>query len=700
MTLVQAQETSCPNYREFDNSDPTAFQYNAPPGCKCVEGMTDLNCAYCLEDTPCQQSHGEQYQCREGMVFAAGDSYKSYQCNLVGPLESFFTGGKISLYANVSAGTIDLSLFNQETINFQHAADCHITGCTFPIGGANVDCALVVCNCTDYCSPLAETVLESLSGKSSTMTTEPRNNGTYLSIAMEGSLFDFEAICNASACSVDPNAIVNETLFSQQQTVHGAWTSTAIFALIVLCVLFGTSILLSLCIFLPVLSISGKTKNSKEPQSGQDHHPSLVPEDAGKHVLEFRNIRRVVSLTSDAAKAHGSRKKTILDNISGSVQSGTLMGIMGPSGSGKSSLLNLLAAVDHHGNKAQNSGQILLNGKVCKRGYRDHVACVHQDDALYGTLSVRECIEYSALLRLPSKTMSYHEKQARVSQTLRELRLDDIAANRIGTGAGAGISGGERKRVSIGMELVAHPAVILLDEPLSGLDSHAANQIMKVLQELLISHNRIVVLSIHQPSTKAFLAMDQIMVLGGGRVMYSGKPAHVERYLEDRGFPCPELETMADHLLDVVSDKANQGVLTGPIAVPPSDGPVHGHAEGHAETTVEDPYARSHPRERASILAEMAVLFGRTSKDIFRNRELFLMQMFLSTILACFGGAIFNNVSNNLAGFQNRMGVRTGSCGDAQVLSQTAHELLVHCRLSTFPFPSSPLLPLVLWISL
>jgi hypothetical protein len=135
-----AQEEKCPIYRAFDSSDPTAYQYLAPPGCKCVDDMTDLKCAYCLDDAPCQYAHGDDYQCREGMSFATGDTYKSYQCNLVGPFEAFFTGGKISIYANVSEGTIDLSVFNQENINFLHAADCHITGCTFPIGGANVNC--------------------------------------------------------------------------------------------------------------------------------------------------------------------------------------------------------------------------------------------------------------------------------------------------------------------------------------------------------------------------------------------------------------------------------------------------------------------------------------------------------------------------------------------------------------------------------
>ena len=200
--------------------------------------------------------------------------------------------------------------------------------------------------------------------------------------------------------------------------------------------------------------------------------------------------------------------------------------------------------------------------------------------------------------------------------------------------------------------------VLSLSSPTtSGLDSHKANNLITVLSELA-SRNRIVILSIHQPSMKSFLSMDQILLLGGGRVMYNGKPSKVKQYLEDLGFPCPETETVADHMLEVVSNKANRELLKGPESVQ-SD--YEKLSESNACQDEDEPHendlVKKLTSQRGSLINEIGILFSRTAKDIFRNRELFLLQLSISIVLACFGGGIFNDVSNNLAGFQNRMGV-------------------------------------------
>ncbi|CAB9509231.1 Putative white-brown complex homolog protein 30 [Seminavis robusta] len=677
----QNNDTSpaCPIYREFDVENPRSPQYNAPDGCRCVDGMSDLNCGYCESDEACQQVDSSRV-CRSGLDFVSGDVYKAFQCRLYGTLESFFTNGKISVYADVPTKSIHMSVYNTETINDAHSINCHISGCNFVTGSNQVKCELAVCNCTDECASVTKSVVEGMiSGNPAEVITTASENGydSHIGIKIEGAPFDIEALCNATACVPDPdNAPLDETAVvatpisntNVDTTEHAPseWKSSATFSLIVLSILFGMALLLSICIFLPIIATWWKTRgnshqnfrrfSSNQLSYDEYQHSSSQP----KHILEFQDIHRVMPLKGAAAKAFGQKEKTILHKISGRVESGTLMGIMGPSGAGKSSLLNILAAVDN--GQAKNSGQVLLNGKMQTQGYRRKVAYVQQDDTLYGTLTVQECIEYSAMLRLP-KSMNLTEKHNQVWKTLQELRLTDIATNRIGTGgANAGVSGGERKRVSIGMELVAHPAVLFLDEPSSGLDSYAANQIMNVLHELA-TRNRIVVLSIHQPSMKSFLTMDQILLLGSGKVMYNGKPSQVGRYLEERGFPCPELETVADHMLDVVSNKANHSILRSPAAYNnsphsklPASPRFHDEGAGDGRPVVEDPFPRPMPAEPSSIVNEMMVLFGRTSKDIIRNRELFLMQLCLCTILACFVGAIFNGVSNDLAGFQNRMG--------------------------------------------
>jgi ATP-binding cassette, subfamily G (WHITE), member 2 len=474
-----------------------------------------------------------------------------------------------------------------------------------------------------------------MSGKPVDVIVEEEEFGARLYVNIEGSPFPIEAVCNATACTLDPNPDFNET--AVRAPAEYVWDERATFSLIILSILALIFILISLFVFIPEMMVQ------KGPVT---YSGASIEHEEGtetKQVLEFRNITSIVTLRPDAAEVHGHKEKKILDNVSGKVESGTLTAIMGPTGSGKSTLLNVLAAVGNV--QARVSGKILLNGAQPGAGYRHQVSYVQQDDTLYGTLTVRECVEYSAMLRLP-KNMKVIAKQAYVSKTLEELRLTHIAQNHIGTGGRhAGVSGGERKRVSIGMELVSQPSVLVLDEPTSGLDSFAANKIVSVLSELS-SRNRIVMVSIHQPSMKCFMMFDQVMVLANGQVMYRGHPGEVNEYLEILGFPCPSTDTAADHLLQVVSDKNNFAKLK--------------KSEGDPEN-IEEQHASSKPavddeEEVKPLLNELKILFARTSKDIFRNKQLFLVQMAISIILAFFCGLIFRDVQDNLAGFQNRMG--------------------------------------------
>lgn len=632
---VSATSQQCPTYREFDYSNPNSHQFGAPDGCACLEGTQELNCGFCTGDAPCQATNSSHI-CRTDMVYRTNDAYKAYQCRLSGSLGNLLPGGKVSVYADVQSGTVDVSVFNRGTLNDPHALDCHITGCQFTAGSEQVTCNRTECTCTDQCNSIVRNVVENmLSGKPAEMMSEPFEEGSehVISIKMEGAPVDVEAICSASACTSDrgEDTIVIEDDSNQQR----AWKPSASFSLLVLATLTAGLGLLAAFLVIPACC----TNRRKSQQV------TAFPEDTEIHttisskttVLEFRNITRIVPLKGAAAKAHGENSKIILQNISGSVRSGNLMGIMGPSGAGKSSLLNVLAAVDN--GQARNSGKILLNGKVQKRGFRNKVAFVQQDDCLFDTLTVRECIEYSALLRLPNN-MTTPQKQAAVWNTLEELHLTHVSTNRI-----TNVSGGQRKRVSIGMELVTQPSVLFLDEPSSGLDAYAANQIMNVLSELA-HRNRIVILSIHQPSMRSFLSMDQILLLGAGQTMYNGSPAAVGQYLDSRGFPCSAEDTVADHMLEVVSQKENHDVLTNSLS--PSNYTISAHDN-------DDDFDDVPPQQR-SILNELMVLLSRASKDIFRNRELFVMQLCLCILLALFVGGIFEGITNDLAGFQNRMG--------------------------------------------
>lgn len=199
--------------------------------------------------------------------------------------------------------------------------------------------------------------------------------------------------------------------------------------------------------------------------------------------------------------------KTILDSISGNVAAGELMAILGPSGAGKTTLVELIAGKPKSG---LFTGSITFPSLTDGRAPR--VAFVPQTDILPAVLTVREALTFAASLRLP-ESLSPERKVALVSAIISRLGLNDVAETRIGAtdGTGRGISGGEARRVSIGLELVGCPDILVCDEPTSGLDSVSARRVVNVLKELArgggglfgsveeSSKGVAVICSVHQP---------------------------------------------------------------------------------------------------------------------------------------------------------------------------------------------------------
>ena len=172
------------------------------------------------------------------------------------------------------------------------------------------------------------------------------------------------------------------------------------------------------------------------------------------------------------------------------------------------------------------------------RALAHQVAYVPQADHLIPTLTVRECVKYSALLRLP-RDMSPEELNDRVESVLRELGISHIGDSQVGgSGKIRGVSGGERRRVTIAMELVTDPSIIVLDEPTSGLDSFTALSLLKVLGQVAKGGGgRVVIASLHQPSKDMFFGLDKVILMGHGRMLYQGKPETASQYLAAAGCP-------------------------------------------------------------------------------------------------------------------------------------------------------------------
>ncbi|CAI9754317.1 unnamed protein product [Fraxinus pennsylvanica] len=244
-----------------------------------------------------------------------------------------------------------------------------------------------------------------------------------------------------------------------------------------------------------------------------------------------------------------NQERKILNGITGMVSPGQILAVLGPSGSGKSTLLNALAGRLHYGHGL--TGSILANSKKLTKSTRKRIGFVTQDDVLLPHLTVRETLIFCSLLRLPA-SLSRNEKISMAESVIRELGLAKCKDTIIGNSFIRGISGGERKRVSIAHEMLINPSLLILDEPTSGLDSTAAFRLMTTLGSLA-DKGKTIVTSVHQPSSRVYQSFDSVVVLSEGRCIYFGKGNEAMNYFESVGF-CPSFPmNPADFLLDLAN---------------------------------------------------------------------------------------------------------------------------------------------------
>ncbi|XP_074280642.1 ABC transporter G family member 11 [Silene latifolia] len=322
--------------------------------------------------------------------------------------------------------------------------------------------------------------------------------------------------------------------------------------------------------------------------------------------------------------------QTVLQGLTGYAEPGSFTALMGPSGSGKSTLLDALSS--RLAANAFMSGIILLNGRKTKLTFGT-AAYVTQDDNLIGTLTVRETISYSARLRLPDK-MPRSEKQALVESTIVEMGLQDCADTVVGNWHLRGISGGEKRRVSIALEILMRPRLLFLDEPTSGLDSASAFFVTQTLRGLS-RDGRTVIASIHQPSSEVFELFDRLYLLSGGNTVYFGQASESYEFFAQAGFPCPSLRNPSDHFLRCINSDFDKvkATLKGSMKLrfAASDDPLDKITTAEATRTLVTYYSTSQYAYSARQRVDDISRVKGTVLDAGGSQASFLMQAFTLT---------------------------------------------------------------------
>ncbi|RBA17277.1 hypothetical protein FPRO05_02001 [Fusarium proliferatum] len=252
--------------------------------------------------------------------------------------------------------------------------------------------------------------------------------------------------------------------------------------------------------------------------------------------------------------------RPILQNVTGSIEQGQLVAVMGGSGAGKSTFVNVLM-----GKTSNTGGIVAVNNTPGKmKQYKKLTGYVPQDDIVLPELTVYENIVHSARIRLP-RNWSKKDVEAHVESVIDCLELSHVRDSRVGSVGKPVISGGQRKRVSIGMELAAAPMAIFLDEPTSGLDATAASSIMRTLKAIARLGISIIVI-IHQPRTEIFDLFDNLILLGNGQTIYEGPQMESQTYFESMGFQFPEHSNHADVITDIITGNGREYNSAGDVS--------------------------------------------------------------------------------------------------------------------------------------
>jgi len=341
------------------------------------------------------------------------------------------------------------------------------------------------------------------------------------------------------------------------------------------------------------------------------------------------------------------------------------LAIMGPSGSGKTTVLHALAGKVKRNNRIQLYGLRYLNGNLISEDAVIPAAFIEQDTNFFPYMTVKETLDFRVELKL-GRTVNKNDRDDIVKELMALLSLSKSANTIVGNTKVRGVSGGERKRLSIACEMIDSPPVIFLDEPTSGLDAYQSLQVIQTMRRLADS-GKTVVAVIHQPSQRIFSLFDDLLLLSEGKQMYFGEVKNVRSYFDNIGYGCAKEEGTAEHILDVVSSPTTvngneqeslQESLDkiSALAIQQTESLKLQYPKSTKDINELLRRAKIHESPSANIFCQFKLLFKRSFKEILRGKSVILLKAVQQISVGLIYGGIYS-LGNDQSSIMDRFGL-------------------------------------------
>lgn len=415
-----------------------------------------------------------------------------------------------------------------------------------------------------------------------------------------------------------------------------------------------------------LFSTSGSPEGSTSGSSSSFHHSPASNQSKTAYKLDVRNLSYAIPREGSFFRKKKKNKFIhVLKSVSFTARSSEILAVVGPSGTGKSSLLRVISGRVR--DKHFDTKTVFLNDCVVTSTSQLKKVCgfVAQEDNLLPLLTVKETLMFSAKFRL--KEMNAGEREDRVEALMQELGLIHVANSFVGDEENRGISGGERKRVSIGVDMIHDPPILLLDEPTSGLDSTSALQVIELLSSMAKTKQRTIVLSIHQPSYRMFQYISNFLILSNGSVVHNGSIESLEETISRLGFSIPTQINALEFSMEIMDSLEESYSKNPPSFLILQNETLHlssNNADGG--------------RSCFSTTDETMALCSRFFKIIYRTKQLFLART-MQALVGGFGlGSVYLKMKNDEEGVAERLGLFAFSL--SFLLSSTVEALPIYLQ--------------------